>query len=78
MKITDIKIAKEEFEGGAIGLACRCTLENGEQIEAGSIWRNTNGLWASDSDAREPAEIAATLRSFAKAIDEAGRGSKAA
>ncbi len=70
MKITDILVEKRDSELGP-DLTCRITLEDGSQIAAMAPWRNTLGLWASKSDARAPAEIAAVLRNFARAIEEA-------
>lgn len=68
MKITDLIVTKEGPD-----LACRVTLEDGSQIGAASPWRNTSGIWASDDEARSPAEIAAILRNFARAIEDAAK-----
>lgn len=73
MIITNLSIVKEGPD-----LVCRVTLGDGSQIAAMSPWRNTNGIWASDSDARAPAEIAAALRNFARSIEHAAAKAEAA
>jgi predicted phage-related endonuclease len=78
MKIIDIIVRKEKMADGQIGLACWAQLEDGSHIASASPWRNTLGMWASNAEEREPAEIAAHLRCFAKAIEEAAQKSKAA
>lgn len=70
MKITDLEVKKETVEGVEV-LRCRITLEDGHQKESVVYWRNEMGLWASASSERDPAEIAAYLRAFARAIEEA-------
>lgn len=65
MKIMDIRVS-----GSGNHLVCTMTWEDGSQSEAAAIWRSQAGMWPSDSDAREPAEVAAHLRGFARAIEE--------
>lgn len=73
MMITNLSIVKDGPD-----LVCRVTLGDGSQIAGLSPWRNTNGIWASDSDARAPAEIAAVLRNFARSIEDAAAKAEAA
>lgn len=69
MKITDIAITKETVDDTDI-LRCLITLDDGQQKQCVVPWRNEMGLWASPNAGREPAEIAAYLRCFARAIEE--------
>lgn len=71
MKITNLVIRKEELADGTIGLVCRATFNNGNEIAAAASWRNQRGIWASDAEERDPEEIAAHLRNFARAIERA-------
>jgi len=73
MKIIDIAVTKNGPD-----LTCRVTLEDGSQIGSDLPWRNPIGIWASDDEARFPAEISAVLRNFARAIEEAAARDKAA
>jgi hypothetical protein len=77
MKIIDISIRKETVSNG-VAITCTVTTEDGKQIESVMPWHNPRGIWASEQDAREPAEIAAWLRSFAAAIERAADEAKAA
>lgn len=78
MKITDIVIRREELADGQGGLTCIATLADGSLLGSGVVWRSRLGLWASDSDERDPAEIAAHLRNFARAIEDAAKEKSAA
>jgi hypothetical protein len=73
MKIIDLAVTKDGLD-----LTCRVTLEDGSQIGSDLPWRNPLGIWASDDDARSPAEVAAVLRNFARAIEDAAARAKAA
>jgi hypothetical protein len=77
MKIIDINVRKETVVNG-VALICSVTKEDGSQIESVMPWHNTRGIWASEQDVREPAEIAAWLRNFAAAIERAADEVKAA
>jgi hypothetical protein len=71
MKITNISIAKEVHESKTF-LVCRVATDHGD-FSASTLWRGVNGIWASTAEEREPAEIAAMLRLFAKAIEREAR-----
>lgn len=73
MKIIDLAVTKVGPD-----LVCRVTLADGSKIGSDLPWRNPLGIWASDDDARSPGEIAAVLRNFARAIEEAAARDKAA
>lgn len=63
MKITNLKIRRSQGM-----LYCKFDTTEGK-FECNVPWKNTRGLWASESQEREPAEIAAFLRQFAAAIE---------
>jgi hypothetical protein len=69
MKIVDIAIKREDVDGVQM-LTCIVTPQRGELFGCSVPWLNERGLWPSLGEARDPAEIAAWLRNFARAIDQ--------
>ena len=69
MKITALTVERRENNGDP-ALVCTVTFEDGSQAESIHQWRNPLGLWASPDEARQPAEISAVLRNFARSIEE--------
>lgn len=67
--ITDIAVGKKHV-GGADCIVCTVTAEDGATGECVGPWISENGIWASRGEARNPAEIAAWLRNFARAIEK--------
>lgn len=72
MKVIDLLIRKETVADEVV-LVCTITLDDGHQLESSAPWHNPRGIWASDSDQRESAEIAAHLRCFAASIDKSAK-----
>lgn len=71
MRITNLSIGREPMDDGNPGIVCRATLVTGEQLGCALPWINLHSYWASDSEERHPAELAACLRQFADAIEKA-------
>jgi len=69
MKITALTVHRDENAGDP-ALVCTVTFEDGSQSYGAHPWRNPLGLWASPGEARDPAEISAVLRNFARAIED--------
>lgn len=77
MKITALTVERRDNDGEP-ALVCTVTWEDGSQSAAAHRWRNPLGLWASPDEARDPAEICAVLRNFARSIEDYARKSEAA
>jgi hypothetical protein len=77
MKIKALTVTREE-NGGNPALMCTVTWADGTQSCAAHPWRNPFGIWASPDEARDPNEICAVLRNFARAIEDAAKERAAA
>lgn len=69
MKISALTVTRDENDGDP-ALVCTVTWEDGSQSRAVHQWRNQRGIWASPDEARDPAEICAALRNFARSIED--------
>lgn len=77
MKITALTVDRQENDGDP-ALVCTVTFEDGSQACSVHPWRNSLGLWASPDEARDPAEISAVLRNFARSIEDYVKARQAA